>query len=124
MIHGNGFQSLLGRKSFEEHCDDFLLGSNRDDNDIKKQATEQQFASNPFAPGLPDNTHERDQNIFSSDSSSSPSSAENQSLSNDSSTNSNLSQHRHALESVEQIGGGSDEESALASEHYDIMPTL
>lgn len=40
MVHGNGFHSILGRKSFEEHCDEFLLGSNHDDNDIKKQATE------------------------------------------------------------------------------------
>lgn len=123
MVHGNGFHSILGRKSFEEHCDEFLLGSNHDDNDIKKQATEQQYKSNPFSPALPDNALERDQNIFSSDSSSSPSS-ENQSQSNDSGSLSNLSQQRQALDSVEQIGGASDEESALASEHYEIMPSL
>ena len=47
MLHGIGLQDVLGRKSFEEHCDQFLLGSDRsqtqnEPNRILKQMTEQQ----------------------------------------------------------------------------------
>ena len=122
--HNQSVKNVLGRQSFEEHCDEFLLGSNRS-NTTEKKDNSVDLVINPFkAPGCDNSSipHDRAHNPLSSSSSSISSSEERDEDKSLSNSNSVSNSDSKPFESVDYVA--SDEESAISEDHGSIMHNL
>lgn len=111
-----GLKNVLNRESFEDHCDKFLLGSNRSEHSKPENMIYPLLNGGKLeTPKTQTSNQNREIHVSSSSSSYS---SENQSLTN-SMSNSNASEM--PFDSVYEV---TDEESAMSGEHDCIMQNL